>query len=238
MDKEGRFTYKNVLFQNEATMLFTLQEHGRNDNLNIEISTILDSAIAAGNDKIFDLYIGETEPEEGLQKFVSIADTMHIAAKELTAVTVYSKPAKRGEIFDKKYSAGLFRSTGERMISLLDDPTLNNALTPLQLVRMQIPGIQIGNGVFPSASWRGDRVYFFIDEMRADINDVNSTPLENIAIIKAYPPPFFGNIGGSGGAVAIYTKRGGFTDDNYKNAFKVKGYTALTSAFPVNPDRL
>ena len=62
-------------------------------------------------------------------------------------------------------------------------------------------------------------------------------PLTDIAIIKVYPPPFFGNTGGAGGAIAIYTKRGGFTNDNYKNAFKVKGYTPLISIFSVSPDR-
>ena len=48
----------------------------------------------------------------------------------------------------------------------------------------------------------------------------------NIAIVKAYPPPFLGAPGGGGG-VAVYTRRGGeanFLPAN-RQVFKVRGYT-------------
>ena len=63
-------------------------------------------------------------------------------------------------------------------------------------------------------------------------------PVADVAIIKLFPPPFFGNPGGGGGGIAVYTKRGGLTDDGFKNAFKVTGYTPLVSEFPESPDRL
>jgi hypothetical protein len=237
VNADGTFTYKNVLFEKDATLLFTLLKAGNSDNLNIEISTVLDSAIYPGTSKTLEIYIGETEPEKKPEKFAGKNDTTTARAQVLEAVTVYSKPLNRGELYNKKYSSGLFRDMNERMINLLDNPHLNTSFSALQLVRMQTAGINITGGFNPSARWRGDRVLFYIDEMPASILDVDRFPVNDIAIIKVYPPPFFGNPGGNGGAVAIYTKRGGLSDDNYKNAFKVKGYTPIISEFPLQPDR-
>ncbi len=233
----GIFTYKNVLFEKEATLLFTLPEERNSDNLNIEISTVLDSVVYPGISKTLDIYLGDTEPEKSPQKFISKNDDPDAKAQVLEAVTVYSKPINRGELFNKKYSTGLFKDMNERIINLLDNPTLNNAISALQVVRMQTPGIIIAGGFNSIARWRGAPVIFYIDEMRVSITDVDMIPVRDIAIIKTYAPPFFGNPGGSGGAVAVYTKRGGLSDDNYKNAFKVKGYTPLLSVFPLQPDR-
>ncbi|MDO9373308.1 MAG: hypothetical protein Q7T76_02765 [Ferruginibacter sp.] len=55
--------------------------------------------------------------------------------------------------------------------------------------------------------------------------------MTDIAIVKAYPPPFFGAPGGNGG-IAIYTRRGG--EGNYlpanRRVFKVSGYTPAAIA--------
>jgi hypothetical protein len=66
---------------------------------------------------------------------------------------------------------------------------------------------------------------------------IDGIPVDDIAIIKVYPPPFFGNPGGNGGGIAVYTKRGGLSDENYRNAFRVKGYTPLSFTLPTMPDR-
>ncbi len=236
---DGSFTYKNVLFDKDATLLFTLPDARNSDALNIEIATILDSVIKPGTGKNMDIYIGTTPPAAELQKFTTKdADSSVPAAQVLQAVTVYSKPSNRGEIFNKKYSSGLFRDMNERMINLLDNPMLQNWNSVLQIIRTQAAGIIITGGINPTVRWRGDGVQFYLDEMRVPIQTIDMMPVFDIAIIKLYPPPFFGNPGGGGGAVAIYTKRGGLTDDGFKNAFKVTGYTPLVSQFSVSPDRL
>ena len=59
--------------------------------------------------------------------------------------------------------------------------------------------------------------------------------MTDIAIVKAYPPPFVG-APGSGGAVAIYTRRG----DEITNlpagrqVFKVRGYTPSSTVLDMN----
>lgn len=237
VNTKGSFTYKNVLFEKDAIILFTMLEENNSDALNIEISTVLDSVAYPRAGQVLDIYIGETEPETAITKFVSKNEDSVAGVQVLEAVTVYSKPTNRGELFNKKYSSGLFRDMNERVINLLDNSYLNNAFSALQIIRNQVAGIIITGGMQPTARWRGDRVQFYMDEMRVRIEDIDMIPVNDIAIIKAYPPPFFGNPGGGGGAIAVYTKRGGLSDDHFKNAFKVKGYTPLLSEFSVSPDR-
>jgi len=238
VNPDGSFTYKNVLFENEGTIIFGVDGDRKNSQLNIEIANILDSSINPGRGKSIDIYIGNGIPSPTRVPFPSVSIYSEAKAQVLEAVTVVSKPINRGELFNKKYSKGMFKDMNERLINLLDDPTLNNALTVLQLVQMKNAGITSTGGINPVVSWRGGPVRFYVDEMPLAVGDVQAIPLSDVAIIKVYPAPFFGNPGGSGGAVAVYTRRGGIDSDNYKNAFKVKGYTALSSVFPVQPDRL
>lgn len=238
VNTEGSFMYKNVLFQDEATIIFDVDGRKKNNELNIEISTILDSSLTPGRGKSIDVFIGTTHTPTNFPPFVSISIDSNSTAQVLEAVTVVSKPVNRGELFNKNYSNGMFKDMNERVINLLDDPMLNNAFTVLQIVRMKNAGFSFTNGIDPVARWRGAPVSFYVDEMRLSAADVEIIPISNIAIIKVYPPHFAGNLGGFGGAVAVYTRRGGIDNENYKNAFKVKGYTALSSVFPVQPDRL
>ena len=49
----------------------------------------------------------------------------------------------------------------------------------------------------------------YINEMQSQIDMVQNIAVTDIAFVKVFRPPFFGSVGGgSGGAIAIYTKRG------------------------------
>lgn len=53
--------------------------------------------------------------------------------------------------------------------------------------------------------------------MISDITMVQNTPMTDVAMIKVFRPPFMGAPGGgSGGAIAIYTKKGAAMNDNIK----------------------
>ncbi len=238
VDSSGNFTFKNVLFAGDATIVFTLAEKRRKDYLDIAIETVLDSAVQPRSIKSIQTFIGYEEPAEVSSDSTVDTDLMYTDAKTLETVTVTAMPLNRAELFNKNYSSGLFRDINERIINLLDDPHYNNAFSVLQVVRQRVPGLIISGFPNPVALWRSSPVQFYIDEVRTPIDFVDVIPITDIAIIKVYPPPFFGNIGGNGGGIAIYTKRGGFTDDNYRNAFKVKGYTKLFAELPVTPGSL
>lgn len=233
----GQFIYKNVLFENNATLLFTYADKQNSDDLDIEIATVLDSVSYPRRNKIMDIYIGESLPVGGLKIFNSLINDPDPKAQVLETVIVKSKPLNRGELFNKKYSSGLFNQMNERILNFLDDQSLANSFSVFQTLMTRVAGLVVRQGPFPAVIWRGQPVTFYLDETRVSAMMIDGMPVNDIAIIKAYPPPFFGNPGGDGGAIAVYTKRGGLTDDNYKNAFKVKGYTPMMSKLPTMPDR-
>jgi hypothetical protein len=236
VNSNGQFVYKNVLFENNATLLFTQADKRNNDNLDIEISTVLDSVSYPRRSKVTDIYIGQTKPAEGIKKFNSINSDPERKAQVLETVIVHTKPMNRGELFNKKYSSGLFRDMNERILNFLDDQSLANSVSVFQTLMSRVAGLTVRYGVNPVAFWRGQPVTFYLDETRSNAMIIDALPVSDIAIIKAYPPPFFGNPGANGGAIAVYTKRGGLSDDNYKNAFRVKGYTPIISKLPTMPD--
>jgi hypothetical protein len=51
--------------------------------------------------------------------------------------------------------------------------------------------------------------------MTSSIDAVQSISVRDVAMVKVFRPPFFGAIGGgTGGAIAIYTRRGGDVNQN------------------------
>jgi hypothetical protein len=89
-----------------------------------------------------------------------------------------------------------------------------------------------------SATWRGGTPSIFLDEMPSDLQSVQSISMSDVAMVKVFQPPFMGGPGGSsGGAIAIYTKKGG---DNNNTLVKgldfstVIGYSSIKEFY--SPD--
>ena len=62
----------------------------------------------------------------------------------------------------------------------------------------------------PQVSWRGSTPEFFLDERVVDIELLQNIPIDDVAYIKVFRPPFVGaSFGGAGGAIAVYTRKGG-----------------------------
>ncbi|MDQ6814848.1 MAG: hypothetical protein M3040_14025, partial [Bacteroidota bacterium] len=61
-----------------------------------------------------------------------------------------------------------------------------------------------------SLSWRGSAPSLFLNEMQTDVAQLSSVSVSDVAYIKVLRPPFMGAVGGgAGGAIAVYTKKGG-----------------------------
>jgi hypothetical protein len=86
-----------------------------------------------------------------------------------------------------------------------------DAIDILTYLQARVAGLTITtNGSQPTATWRGANTDFFLNEINTTIDQVQALQISDIAYIKALRPPFFGSVGGgSGGAIAIYTKQGG-----------------------------
>lgn len=232
---DGTFTVGNWLFENNAIMAFS----GTNKNaqpLDIRINTRLDSAYEPLAVAIREIYFGAPAIAVKIDSLGSRTkpdvSAFFNRGELLPAVVVTAKTKSLAEQFNDQYANGLFKSMNERVFSVLDDPTANSYLSVLQYLQGRVAGLQISQNFGGGrAIWRGSPVSFFIDEFRTDAQQVNALSMANIAIIKVFPPPFLGASGGSGGAIAIYTRRGGESQllPANRSVFKIRGYTPLTT---------
>jgi hypothetical protein len=229
--EDGSFLLKSTLFENSATVIFSKSDKKHGDFLDISIESYLDSAFQPNAIFTKEIVVGpvaDTTVKQG--NIATKSDSLKfLEASALPNVVVIGKKKTQGEVFNQTYSTGLFQDMNERVLSLLDDPSANSGGDIFQYLQGRVAGLQINNpfGGDPTAKLRGDNMYFYLDEIRVEGSNLSAVPISDIAIVKVYPPPFFGNPGGGGGAIGIYTRRGDYVQaGNGKHVFQVKGYTS------------
>ncbi len=152
----------------------------------------------------------------------------NMASATLQEVIVKSRTKSKEQILDERYSSGLFSGGDAQTFDLTDNPSSYGALDIISFLQGRVAGLIIsGSGANMTMSWRGATPDLFVNEAPSDMSMVQSINVSDIAMVKVFRPPFFGSIGGgSGGAVAIYTKKG---NDATKGDPNSKGleYTVL-----------
>ena len=236
---DGTFAIRNWLFEDNALLAFS----GTEDNtapLNIRISTQLDSSYTPLAVAGRSFYVGN--PPQAVRSTLNRPiDAPEADFSEqgilLPAVVVRATTKSTGQRFNEEYVSSLFKSGDERLLSIMDDPSAVGFPNILSYLQGRVAGLQIApTGM---AGWRGSPVSFFLDEVRTSAEQIANIPMTDIALVKAYPPPFIGAPGGGGG-VAIYTRRGG--EATYfpanKQVFKVSGYTPSGILLDMNKLRM
>jgi hypothetical protein len=136
---------------------------------------------------------------------------------------------------DERYTSGFFSGGDAVSFDLTDDPAAMGAMNIFTYLQGRVAGLQIttgGGGGGTQLTWRGARPALFLNEMPVDVSQIENLPVADIAYVKAFRPPFFGATGGgSGGAIAIYTKKGGETSSQNNDIAgldktKLMGYSA------------
>jgi len=132
----------------------------------------------------------------------------------LEGVTVTTKAKSKEEILDEKYTSGLFSGGQAKGFDIENDVSAVSSPDVLTYLKGRVAGLTITGGAGPgstsSASWRGSTPSFYMNEMPVDISQLSSISMSDIAYVKVFSPPFFGAFGGgAGGAIAVYTKKGG-----------------------------
>jgi hypothetical protein len=238
--RNNSFQYRDRLFEDEATLLLN-RTRGNSDDLDIELVSTLDSFFVPIASETRHLVIGtpsDTARATDLpQSFLEIDSAMAAREKMLAPVTVTARRVSKAEQFSEKFSSGMFRTMDERLLNIMDDVSALTATNIITYLQGRVAGLRFERNAAGEyeGSWRGSGVTFYVDEMRLDAQAVSAIPVADIAIVKAFPPPFFGNFGGDGGAVAIYTKREGFYGNSKRHSFRIKGYTPLFTHLKVNP---
>ena len=169
----------------------------------------------------------------------------YLASLTLSEVVVRSKTKSPAQILDEKYASGLFAGGDAILFDLSADAGVIASIDILTYLQARVPGLNITTGGSQaSATWRGSNTDFFLNESNTSIDQVRSLAITDIAYIKALRPPFFGSVGGgSGGAIAIYTKRGGNNKGGAENKKGMEyavlgGYSVFKEFFNPNYDKL
>jgi hypothetical protein len=129
----------------------------------------------------------------------------------LADVVVSAKARRPVDLLDDKYATGLFKRPSDYQFDMMNDPWARNSVDVFAFLKQMVPGLQVQyRDDIPVLDWRGGSPTLFLDEtsMRAEM--IKDIPVADIAYVKVYRPPFFGAVGGGrGGAIAIYTRKGG-----------------------------
>jgi len=251
LDDNGEFYIPNLLFEDQAAIVFTSQQKNKKQVPVISIATPLDSAYTP-------LFTATQFISIGAATTVKKSDTAFyrfnnnkVQSGYLPNVTVVSVK-KKIEDFDKHNSFGLFKSES-RVFDGLNTDEISRWGDVETFLESQVPGLTVRRGVGsnPILYWRNEPVVIYIDEIRLDdCAAINVTPLE-IAMIKVFNPPAPMNSAlpntmlqsddcplraesrSFSGAIAIYTKRGEYSDakGNRRNSFTIRGYTPILSSW-------
>jgi hypothetical protein len=157
--------------------------------------------------------------------------------KELDVVTVKAKTKSANQKLEEQYVSGMFSGGDGFLFNLADDPMGQAAFNILTYLQGKVAGLQINATGTGSATWRGTPTSFFVNEMPVDIGMLQNINIQDVALIKVLRPPFIGAPGGGGGgAVAIYTKSGSITSNDFKalNYATIQGYSSIREFKPVD----
>ena len=218
--EDGSFKVNDIYFFDTVKLYYQF-----NDDKNKTLTNKASFSFNTGSKKIPPLAFGSLSslyfnpvPDSGIllksirQHDLYLSQLKLQKIKTLETVTVTGKIISLKDKMDKELTSGLFSSGNARIFTTEDDPFAKSALTVLDYLRGKVAGLVINvNGMNGgSISRRGSNTDLFLNEMNAQIDMLQSIPMTEVAMIKVFDPPFFGaSGGGAGGAVAVYTKKGG-----------------------------
>ncbi|MES2331578.1 MAG: hypothetical protein V4539_18375 [Bacteroidota bacterium] len=229
---EGGFRLKSTLFLDSAFFVFAPANKAKRNYLAIAIETLLDSAFVPALYETHFISVGDVTALGGKK-----TDTTHYtfsseeADKLLPDVTVTTKYKSKVQQFDAEYySHGLFQNEGAIVFDGIEKKDIARSSTIMQFIVSNVTGLveDPDGGIF----WRQQPVQFYLDEFAVSPEDLVFISPADIAMIKAFRPP--AHVGGDfdlvSGAIAVYTKKGTYLNDNkYRHSFIVKGYTNFES---------
>lgn len=215
IDNKAMFQQNDLIFFDTATVYY-----GFSKNKRLEQSALVqfsngfsttDTAIAAA---ILAVYPDKELAATLLNRLAEERRTALLAKDNtLEEVTVQSKIKSRLDELNNTYvQNGLFNDPiGETIFDVMNDSRALSSLNVMQYLRGIVPGLIIQEDMMNGATvrWRGDPTALFWNEMQVTAKMLETIPMTDIALVKTFRPPFMGApLGGAGGAIAVYTKKG------------------------------
>lgn len=249
VNKKGEFILRDLLFFDTAHLFYQFNNDKDKRLTSTATFDFKNTLIRMGNDPLVGLnpYTNPIIPDSVIQKKNASLNKLRrdefsegIKVKELEAVSVKGYTKSAMQKLDEEYTSGFFSGGDGRVFNVANDAFANSSMSILDYLQGKVAGLQINTSGGPSnssISWRGSPTSLFLNEMSSDVSMIQSTPMSDVAMIKIFNPPFFGAAGGgAGGAVAIYTKKGGKDNSSIKGLefISISGYSPLKEFYPTD----
>ena len=226
--KEGYFENREFFFYDTAKIFYSFNQ---NQRLNDVTQVQFDNGLLKPQTKSIQyqdaeklVFWNDSLARARMKQFLAMQEEWkkRSSYKTLQEVIIKSRAKPKEDEMEKRYASGLFAGGDAFVFDIANDPAASAGFDILNYLQGRVPGLQISragmNGV--SMQWRGAVPEVFIDQMPVSPDMVMNLSIRDIAMVKVFRPPFFGSMGGgSGGAIAIYTRKGGDTrTDNSKSS--------------------
>lgn len=158
----------------------------------------------------------------------------------LQEVVVKGKVKSNEQKLDEKYASGMFSGGDAHNFDVMNDPFAAGSQNIFQYLQGKVAGLQINTGGGnTSLSWRGGTPVIYLDEVQTDVSFLQNMNMADVAYVKVFNPGSTGVISSTGGgAIAIYTRKGGDRAANDKakglDYVQITGYTAIKEFY--SPD--
>jgi hypothetical protein len=238
INSQGQFKISNMYLFDTAKLYYQINGD-KNKTLTSQASFSFKNEIASANLStsnflsaiFYDAKTDSTFLQQNILLSLKQKSLLSNKVKTLEAVQVkgYQKSARQK--LEEQYTSGLFTSDGGYSFDVANDPFAIPGQTVMEYLRNKVAGLQINtSGAQQSATWRGNQTDVFLNESNTDISALESINMSDVALIKVFRPPFFGVAGGgAGGAIAVYTKKGGGDNSRVKGLdfTNIYGYNAV-----------
>jgi len=240
---DGSFNDPSLILFDTARIYYQLGKNSGLDNVSVQflankLLPFANNARASGMD------FNHAADTTGNSYQIHLNDALqreleYYKGKVLATVNIKAKPKSTLDEMDKRYTSGMFSGGDAHEFDLINDPFAASALNIFQYLQGKVAGLQINATQNPpSLSWRGGSPSLFLDEMPVTSDMLTSIPVNDIAYVKVFSPPFMGATGGgSGGGIAIYTRKGGDEKQEPGKGLSnntVSGYTMIREFY--SPD--
>jgi hypothetical protein len=220
VDRTGNFSQKGIMFYDTVRVFYQLTgSKSLTDRVEIRFQSGLMQApskkysTVTASPFLFNYDVKDTTLLERSRMVYNEKARMEkrMTDHQLTEVVVNTKVKRPIDILDEKYTSGLFSAGDSRQFDLTNDPFAASATDVFSYLQGRVAGLQIvNNGADVSLSWRGARPELFLDEVQVEEDQLKNISMNDVAYVKVFPPPFFGpSSGGAGGAICVYTRKGG-----------------------------
>jgi len=245
VSKEGLFQGQNMFIFDTARVFYNFNQ---NQKLNESTQVQFDNGLLKASGKLLELkdenmlnLWNDSVSLAKMNAFLQMQEDWkkRSSYKTLQEVIIKAKSKSNEQAVDERYSSGLFAGGDAQVFDFLNDPAALGGIDIISYLQGRVAGLVINrSGASTTMSWRGATPDLYLDQMQVGADYIQSINVRDIAMVKVFRPPFFGSMGGgSGGAIAIYTKKGGdFKGDNSKSSKSMQsallvGYTRFKEFF-------